>query len=71
MNKIQIQIGVVSVDSSQIMITDPGYIDIAWVNNIDDLGTFSNNPIYLHEDGTYWQSTYNKNKSLKYDKGGL
>lgn len=55
----EIILGEVGVDSGQLMICDPSYIDGQWVNPPDDHRDFAHE-IYRHTgDGKMWQFTYN------------
>lgn len=54
-------IGVVGVDSGQLIVTDPCYIDSQWKN--PDSGTYDDHAhdIYRHKDDkSLWQFTYGK-----------
>lgn len=58
MSDREIILGEVGVDSGQLMICDPSYIDSQWENPPDDSRDFAHE-IYRHvEDGKLWQFTY-------------
>ena len=56
MKKKIIQLGVVGVDSGQLMICDPCYIDSEMVEG----GDGNKHEIYRHKSGQLWQFTYGK-----------
>lgn len=57
----RIKIGEVGVDSGQLMICDPCYIDITWKKETRTNTADHAHEIYRHtETGTLWQFTYDK-----------
>ncbi len=53
-----VQVGVVGVDSGQLMICDPSYIESEFITPEPDGNSDHAHVIYQHEDGTYWQYCY-------------
>lgn len=59
--KRKVHLGVVGVDSGQLVICDPCYIESEFKLEREKTfkTPFSNHPIYKHTDGSEWQFTYN------------
>lgn len=63
--KRKVCLGVVGVDSGQLVICDPLYIEQQFKLDRDrtNYKERSNHPIYKHKDGSEWQFTYNNLKA--------
>ena len=62
-NSRVVKIGVVGVDSGQLVLSDPSYIESEFIVPEPDGNSDHAHAIYQHEDSTYWQYCYEGEKT--------
>jgi len=61
-----VKLGVAYVDSGQLLICDPCYINNEYlVDKKTGHKNYSNHPVYKHKDGSLWQFCYLKKSKIK------